>query len=179
MGVFAAPAANSSPASDGSTNRQALAILDKWIKGIKIEQIAHFRTASWCNKRGRMLGLVVTGLSIVVGTSIFTGLAGSTNETILVIAGGVSMVAAVFAGAHNFLNYSELSTKHYSAGIKLGSLRKRAEEVRLFQEKNADLQNAMKEIREELGNIQEESPVIPQKFLDNAQKYVDEKEGKK
>ena len=86
------------------------------------------------------------------------------------------MVAAAMSGMHNYLKYSDLGIKHYTAGVELGKLRKRAEEIKLFGATIQGLKDGMKEIREENERIQKVSPGISQKIYDMAHAEVREAE---
>ena len=68
----------------------------QWLKGIRIDHIAYSRAATYYSQRSRGLGLVVTVLSVLVGTSLFTGLSSPTNLKVVVLIAGV--VSAVTAG---------------------------------------------------------------------------------
>jgi hypothetical protein len=146
----------------------ALTLLEQWHNGIRIAQIAHSRAAAHYKLLGRMLGVPVTILTLVVGTSIFVTLTSSKDERVLLLVGVISMLAAVLSGLQTFLNYTELAVKHHAAGNKYGQLRRRAEEVMTFTKDLGELQKTMADLRGDWEHLEEESPDVPQRFHDAA-----------
>jgi hypothetical protein len=149
-------------------NYEAVTTLQQWRNGLRIANIAHLQAASFYKLRSRVLGLPVTILSVVIGTSIFATLGSSDNQLVLIAVGVISMVAATLSGMHTFLNYSELGEKHYAAGVKYGKLRRKVEELLAFVKAPTELEIKMAEINDEWGKIEDESPTVPQRFNDKA-----------
>lgn len=150
--------------------RDTPAVLQQWLSGIRIEQISHLRAAARYDHLHRILGLLVTVFSVVVGTSIFGTLGGSQNQKVLISIGVVSMVSAILSGLQTFLNLGQLGAMHRTAGNKFGKLRRQVEEIVALDEN--DPETSMKEIREQWDTLSEESPVVPQRFVDAAIKIV-------
>jgi hypothetical protein len=103
---------------------------------------------------------------------VFGTLASSENRAVLVAVGVVSMVSAVLSGLQTFLNYGELSTKHQTAGYRFSKLRRHLEEIIETERSSGDQNAALKEIREEWDRLSEESPMVPQRYIDNAVRSV-------
>ena len=153
----------------------SIPLLDKWHKGIRIEQIAHLRAAAHFGRLHRRLGVPVTVFSIIVGTSVF----GSLNETglewLLIIAGVLSVLAAVLSGLQTFLSYESLAMEHQAAGTEYGKLRHFVEEMRVVIKDEAELEKKLPEVREAWDRLLAESPALPQRFVDMAMEMVKRK----
>ena len=79
-------------------------------------------------RRHRLLGYVVTILTAVVGTSIFTALAqNNPNFWIQVGTGVLSVVAFVLSAVQSFSGFSELAEKHKKAGNEFLFIQRRAD----------------------------------------------------
>jgi hypothetical protein len=151
------------PAADASV------LLAQWLNGIRINEIANYRTATFYDKRSRLLGLTVTFLSVLVGTSLFTGLGSSNIGTVVLVAGVVSAIAAVASGAQTFLNYAQLSEKARATALSYGVLRHKLEEG---MAEEPDKQKLMDDVRKEFDQTMLAAPTIPQRIHDEAVAYV-------
>ena len=148
--------------------------LSQWLKGIRIEHVAYSRAAPYYDRRSRGLGLVVTVLSVFVGTSLFTGFASSKNLGIVVlVAGAVSAVTAVLAGAQTFLNYAQLAEKSRNSANGYGTLRRKLEEALADTTDNQKLASVMDDIGKEWDQLELESPTISEQIYSGAKAYVE------
>lgn len=147
-------------------------LLHQWLNGIHIEQVAHLRCAARFHANHRLLGVPVTALTAVVGTTLFATLEASDKQAILIVAGILSALAAVLSALQTFLNYGELASRHAEAGKRFGRLRKRIEELLATAESDARLDAEMPAIRTEWDQLQEQSPTVPQSFHDRARSRV-------
>ena len=154
------------------TNSEEVTLIRQWQRNIRLNQIAHLRTSASCSSTGRLLGLLVTIFSVVVGTSIFASLNSSDSRAILIIVGIVSVAATVLSAIHSFLNYGERTERHQSAGIKYGVLRRRIDEDLVTITKEDQLEKEINEIRKELDKLEQEAPVVPQKYIDKARALI-------
>jgi hypothetical protein len=141
----------------------------QWLNGIKIAQISHIRATNYYNRIGRFLGIAITIASTLVSTSIFSSLTASQNPTLLIITGTISIFAAIFSGLQTFLNYPELAAKHRTASLRYSQLRRYVEEILTD---DALIPQAIKEIRTQWSQIEDESPDVPSRFHETALKFV-------
>jgi conflict system pore-forming effector with SLATT domain len=147
-------------------------LLQQWLNGIHIAQVAHLRCAARYQANHRRLGVPVIFLTTVVGTSIFATLESAENQIILITAGIVSALAAILSGLQTFLNYSELAARHAEAGKRFGKLRKRVEELLVTPCSNEDLAAHVATIRTEWDQLEDEAPTVPQAHHDRATRRV-------
>jgi hypothetical protein len=140
----------------------------QWSKGIRIAQIAHLRAAAYYQRMHQLLGIPVTVLTAVVGTSIFASIGESERKELLIAAGMTSALAAILSGVQTFLNFSELAVKHQGAGSKYGKLRRRVDEIMAVGYANGGFEALLHEVRDEWNRIEEESPTVAQRYMDQA-----------
>jgi len=151
----------------------AFTILEQWLNnGIKFDHVVHQQPAAYNRRANRLLGIPVTVLAILIGTSIYGALSSSSSPQILIFVGAISVLAAVLSGLQTFLSYPELAQKHQTAGVKFGRLRRRMEEVLSFKLEPDQLENVLTEIRVAWDQLVEESPDVPQRFHDQALSIV-------
>src|SRR2546425_13074944 len=79
---------------------------------------AHYAMAESAKARHNKLGIPVTVATTVVGTTIFATLTSPTQSLWLqILAGLLSLAAAVLAALQTFFNYSEVAVQHKSAAV--------------------------------------------------------------
>ena len=77
-------------------------IINQWRNGLRIRHIAHSRAFSHFKLMDRIVGLASTILSAVVATTVFASMAESDSNTLILIAGGISILATLFAASYSF-----------------------------------------------------------------------------
>jgi hypothetical protein len=155
-----------------ATTGDAASTFKQWGKGIRIAQIAHLRAAAYYQRMHQLLGIPVTVLTAVVGTSIFASMGESEKNALLIAAGIISALAAILSGVQTFLNFSELAVKHQLAGTKYGKLRRRVDEIMAVGYTADGFEALLHEVREEWNRIEEESPTVAQRYIDSAMAAV-------
>lgn len=143
-------------------------LFQQWLNGVRIAHVAHSLAAAFYKLRGRILGVIVTILTVAVGTGIFSTLSSSNSQQTLIIVGIISMIAAILAGLQTFLDYPALASRHQIARVKYGQLRRKMERMLSLAGEEAFTDLMMKEIEDDWAHTEEESPEIPQRFHDAA-----------
>lgn len=148
--------------------------LEQWCNGIKIAHISHYRAAAHYKRLGRGFGIPVVILTTVVGTVVFTSIASPNGYStgLQLLAGLLSMGAAVLSGLATFLNYGELAERHRDAAVKYGNLRREIEEIISFTPSQDELKSTMADLRTRWNSLDIEAPSIPQKIHDYALRRV-------
>lgn len=144
--------------------------LEQWLNGIKISHISHSRATAHYKRLGRGLGIPVLILTTVVGTAVFTAIASPNGYStgLQLLAGLLSMGAAVLSGLQTFLNYGELAERHREAAVKYGGLRREIEEIISFTPNEDELKPIMTALRTRWNALDVEAPSVPQKIHDSA-----------
>lgn len=144
----------------------------QWLKGIVANHIAHTRAATGYARSNRILGLTSTILSAVVSTALFSSINQNDSESLVFTAGILSMIATIIAASFSFLKYGELSEQHRQASRKYGVLRRQLE-LLLTDVSNPDLMEQMKQLNEKRLEVEEATPIIPNKIYESALKSAE------
>ena len=130
----------------------------QWVNGLRVEHIAHSKTASSFASRGRALGVATIVLSALVGAGIFSALGAEPSTWVRVTAGLCSFLAAALAGAQTFLKYPELAESHRRAAASFGAIR-RDLEAELTAPKPS--QKRLETVRQRWNALEESVPPVP------------------
>ena len=85
---------------------------------------SHYDAAEMAEGRSKLFGVPTIVTSTVVGTAIFSTIDSSPAFEWRVVAGFLSLLAAVFSGLQTFFRFSELAESHKAAGASYGALRR-------------------------------------------------------
>ena len=147
-------------------------LVNQWKNGLRIRHIGHTRAFSRFRSEDRVIGLLSTIFSAVVATTVFASLSKSETNTLIIIAGCVSVLATLLAASHSFLNYSELSERHRHAAASFGQLRRDLEATLIDKNVQSIDDEKLKQINLQWSELEKKSPAIPQKIYDRALKLV-------
>jgi hypothetical protein len=110
----------------------------------------------------------VVVITSIVGTSIFATIEDTPEVGWKILAGIVSLLAAVLSAAQSFFRFSERAQEHRSAGAAYERLRR---EIEIFElnhsEGNGDRSAALEElarINDRIGDLAESSPQLDYRF---------------
>lgn len=146
-------------------------LLRTWLTGLRIRHSAHYQSAVRCERGARMMGIPAAILSTAVGTSIFAGMLD--DVTWKIMSGLLSFTAAVLASIQTVLKLPELAAQHKGAAQKYGRLRRRVEVLLAAEHPDEKVTaKALGDIQDEWDTIDEQSPNIPQKVYDKADKEI-------
>ena len=158
------------PGSTAEPN-DAKTLLRQWLHGIKISHVGHRRAATVFGRRARVLGVLATLASAVVGTTVFASLSEASDPRLLVVAAILSVVAVIMSSLQTFLNYGELVAAHRRAGTGYAALRRQVDHLLAFGQPDA-LPDAMAEIAATWTKLDEDSPDLPSGIFEYAVKWV-------
>ncbi len=144
-------------------------LLVDWLFRIRKAQLAHIKTAVYFERLNLWLGVPVVILTTLVGTSVFASLQKEASTSIRVAAGVASLLAAIMAGLHTFLRYSERADRHRISGGKYGTLRRELEQKLAFPPSDSDeLRGYVDSLRERWDKLSEDCPTAPNRIWKNA-----------
>jgi hypothetical protein len=136
-------------------------LLQQWCGGLKLRHIAHSQAYTYYAVLGRLLGISVVVITTCVGTQLFIGLEGNGPPGGVIIAGVLSLMAALTSAVQTFLRYPELAEQHKTASLAYGSLRRKVEE-KLMQSSIQLDQPFLEELRRAWDEIDSFAPALPQ-----------------
>lgn len=136
---------------------------------------AHFDMAEMYKVRHRRFGIWVVGISFLVGTSVFSTIAGMENPYIQVLTGFLSVAAVILAALQTFLGFSDPQSQHKTAAAGYGDVRR---ELELLVMKFPEATGALNEpgtdeiaaIKKHLDDLDMTSPTIPDEVWDTIAK---------
>jgi hypothetical protein len=112
-------------------------------------------------------------ISTIVGAAIFGTIESNPDPYWRIVAGLLSLSAAVLASLQTFFGFAEASERHLAAGRRYGAIRRQLEQLELEyanadESKRAEALGELDALLERLAAVAEESPAIPDKMYDQA-----------
>jgi hypothetical protein len=140
-------------------------LLEDWRRRAWASQIAHYRVAERLRKRHRELGLPVVILTTAVGTSLFATLNQDTLPMGLrIVVGGISLLAAVFAGLQAFFSFAQRADQHVLAADWYSAIRRRIEQLQgMPRAARGDARECLDGLRKEMNHVGSQFPEIGEK----------------
>ena len=137
-------------------------VLDEWHRRVWASQLAHYRRATKLRRANIFLGLPVTTLTAVVGTSLFATLNEQQLPTALrITVGSISVAASVLSAIQTFFGFAQRADKHVLAADWYAALRRRIEEIRAMpKQARGDARKVLDDIRREMNTVSSTFPQI-------------------
>lgn len=127
----AAPSSSAPPVAgitaSGQDWSEAASVLNRWERRARESQYAHYEAAKALDSANFRLGIPVTVLSMLVGTTIYATLQKQVDIRVQVMVGAISVLAAILAGVQTFLRFGERAEKHRSTAASYGEVRRSIE----------------------------------------------------
>jgi hypothetical protein len=139
------------------------------LRGLRISHKAHRRAAAAFDRRATFLGVATVIVTTVAGTTYFSSAASSSAFALKVLAGCLSITAAVLAALQTALKYTERCAAHGAVGHHYGILRRSTEELLATVSKTGADEawvEALKAIRKSWNDIDDGAPHVPQEMYD-------------
>ncbi len=144
---------------------------EQWNRGARIRNIAYQRAGDFYSSWGKKVGVLVTVFTVIVGTSFFSRVSASNDQTIFIVVGLFSLAAAVLSGVNSFFNFPELGAKHTETGLKFGELRRRMDVINcLVCDDDSKIEAHLTEIADAYNAALNGAPILPRWFYDAAEK---------
>jgi predicted methyltransferase len=142
---------------------------------------AHYIAWETAARKNKWLGIPVVITTTIVGTAIFGTLQESPGVAWKIVAGLLSLSAAVLSTLQTTLKYSEIAEKHKTAGAKYAAMRRGLDIFILkhrgeSKEKRQVALQEFEEIATKFAELAEESPSIPDKVYDRAAHEFDKED---
>lgn len=150
--------------------RNASAISRKLWKDTSICAEEHALSAETWGRYHLWLGIIATGISAIVGGGIFTD-----NDSLVLLAGILSLILVTVSALATFLNAEQRSTAHYQAGTAYRVLSHKAEllvdiDLKLQGKKTEEIAAALNELIAERDDLTKKSPRVSNRYHKTAVK---------
>jgi hypothetical protein len=124
--------------------------------------LAHAMAAERTDRLSKWLGVPVVILTSIVGTSVFASLTdlGKAHVSIAVMAGVLSILAAVLAALQTFLNFGDRAEAHSKAGARFHAVCTSLERLLVRNIDDKALHSRLQTLDKEFAKILEESPRV-------------------
>jgi hypothetical protein len=141
---------------------EVLVLITDWFRRARESQRTHYVCSTRSGHWNYILGIPAIILSAIVGTAIFASLSENNPAAwIKILAGCISVLAAVLASLQTFLKYSELADAHREAGAKYGAIRRTLELLKtLPPATNNELKGTLDQIKAEMDRLAAEAPAV-------------------
>ncbi|MEH1168074.1 SLATT domain-containing protein [Micromonospora sp. CPCC 205539] len=132
------------------------------------------KRANWWHN---FLGIPVVVSTAIVGTSIFANISSKPQTAWVILAGALSLLAAVLASLQTFFKFSERAEKHRNAGAAYAALKREMDILKLGLETAsigpAEAYERLSQLTEGLNSLQRESLDVPDAVYDQARREQD------
>ena len=132
---------------------------------------AHYQICESARALNNRLGMPVTVLTAIVGTSIFATISSAPQLWLKVVTGLFSLTAAALSALHTWFRYQEVASQHREAAAEYGAIRHSLDHFLLtFGQVAEDQRPAalerFNEISKQLDMIEKKAPSIPDQIYD-------------
>jgi hypothetical protein len=136
-----------------------------WLRNAKRSQKGNYGAAQFYGSLNMWLGIPAAILAAVVGTSVFATLESDVEPIWKIVAGLISIVAAILSSLQTFLALGDRSAKHRAAAAEYGAIKREIEEITLTLKSSgrvpADL---LGQVRKKLDDLARETPQVPNRI---------------
>jgi hypothetical protein len=157
------------PSSSAESTIAPVVLAQQTLRSVRISHKAHRRAAAAFDRRATWLGVMTVIVTTVAGTTFFSSGATGNSVALKVVAGALSIGAAVLSALQVALKYGDRCAAHAAAGHAYGILRRDTEELLATADASPDpgsFQEALKAIRRRWNEVDEGAPHVPQEMYD-------------
>jgi hypothetical protein len=159
------------PRSSSATDAHLAPVVlaQQTLRSVRISHKAHRRAAAAFDRRATWLGVMTVIVTTVAGTTFFSSGATGNSVALKVVAGALSIGAAVLSALQVALKYGDRCAAHAAAGHAYGILRRDTEELLATVDESVDpglFHEALKAIRRRWNEVDEGAPHVPQEMYD-------------
>lgn len=156
-------------------SRAFLDVWEGWHRDLCVLELAHRKAAARSQSRHKMIGIPVILLSVIVGSGVFATLQQDTEIAVWLKAAvvAISFLAAALSSIQTFLKYGEKATRHKSAAVGFGELKKDLERVGMVGG-HPDLDGFLEGVKTRWSEIADEAPDLPDPLRARARREVEQ-----
>lgn len=142
---------------------QQIELLLHWARNAKRAQFAHYRMADLYTKRYRLIGLSITVITVISGSSVladFSKQFPNLEEAIKLLIGLSVLLAGAMSGIQTFLRLDEVAAKHRSAGGSYSALKRHLDQVLAISKSKDIVESEFNELRTKFDDLGANTPQI-------------------
>jgi hypothetical protein len=136
-------------------------LLRGWLLHAHKGRDRHDLAARRCDQRRYWLGIPATMASAIVGTSTFTALQASAEETVKLGVGALALLAAILVALQTFLDLGARAERHRVTGVRYKVMIRQLEQLGIKVLQPQVDSAKLTELRQRLDALEEETPVVP------------------
>jgi hypothetical protein len=150
-------------------------LYESWHRRVAAAEHGHRLMADRLRRRYFLLGIPVVIFTTLVGTSAFASMSNASDNSIttrnadsdvvLLLVGGISVLAAVLSSLQTFLRYATRAEGHRIAALRYETLRREmAETLALPRDARGQADRALDNVRNRMDRYAKESPTIGERM---------------
>lgn len=136
-------------------------VLDDWQQRVVAYQQAQYTEATSLSRRYYGVGLPVTVLAAVTGTTVFTNLDAEFSYSARLTVVVVSLVAAILSAVHTFYNFGARSEQCRSVSMQFGHIRREIDILRHFPPTTLEaMETKLRDLNGLIQKVSNDAPLI-------------------
>ena len=152
---------------------ETIDILLRWLRNAKRVQKGHYAAANHFTRLNHWFGIPAVIISSLVGTGVFVSIGDDVSTIWKIIAGMMSVFAAVLAALQTWLSYQDRAARHHSSAKAYGSIKREIEQILVFVKAGKlDPLSSMDELRKRLEILAEKGPLIPNRYIEEMEQII-------
>lgn len=144
-------------------NTDQLDLLLHWARNTKRAQHAHYRMAGIYRRRYRLIGITVTAITVICGSSVIADLSKyfpSVEIHIKMAIGLTVLFASALSGFQTFLKLDERAQLHKDTGAAYSAIKRHIDQLIVSVKTNAIDAEVLNNIREKMDALGADSPEV-------------------
>ncbi len=140
-----------------------LDLLLHWARNTKRAQYAHYRMADKHRRRYRLIGIMVTAITVICGSSVIADWSKyfpSVDFYIKMAIGLTVLVASALSGIQTFLKLDERAQLHKNTGATYSAVKRHIDQLIVSVKTNAVDADILNNIREKIDALGADSPQV-------------------
>ncbi len=138
-------------------------ILERWRRNCLRSSTGNYRASTKFSKRNFFLGVPTIVLTTLAGSSLFATLQEGIDPRLQLLAGFVTLAAAVLSALQTFMGSAERAGKHNTAAAEFNSVKRRIDFLIAQNADGHDLDDAIiEDIRASMDTLSRETPALPE-----------------
>lgn len=148
-------------------------LLRRWHKRLREIQTSHYEAAKPLSLFNYLLGIPVVVLTTFVGSSIFATLSKNVDDSVKILLGIASGLAAVLSAIQTFLRFSERAELHRKTASQAGTLRREIEQLLASENAESIPNERFDTIRKAIDKLAEGAPSVPNRTWEKAKRQLE------